>query len=323
MRSPEKILITGANGQIGTVLTQTLQEKYGRDNVIASDIRAEESFSGHFERIDVLDVKRLEKVVVDKEITQIYHLAAILSAKGEKDPRWAWNLNMNGLFNVLDVGFRQQLRKIFFPSSIAVFGNYTPKTNTSQAHFLDPNTVYGISKAAGEYWCNYYRNNYELDVRSLRFPGIIGYQTLAGGGTTDYAVDIFHAAIKHGTYECFLKPNTRLPMMYMDDAIKCVCDMMHAPYEAITFHGAYNIGAIDFTPAEIAAEIKKHIPNFTITYEPDFRQSIADTWPDSIDDALAKKDWGWSPDFDLAKMTAEMLSQLGKKYNPKGNSRQS
>ncbi len=307
-----KILITGATGQIGTVLTQRLRNEIGNENVIASDIKDEESQDESFVFLDILNSNRLKEIVHDLNITQIYHLAAILSANGEWNPQKTWNVNFNGLISVLELAKEAELDKVFFPSTIAVFGNTTPRQNTPQDVPLLPTTVYGMSKTSGEMWCNYYYQRYGVDVRSVRYPGIIGYQSIPAGGTTDYAVEIFHAALSDGKYECFLAADTRLPMMYMYDGIKATIEMMKASKDQINVRYGYNISSMSFTPAEIAAEIKKHIPHFEISYNPDFRQEIASSWSESIDDSAARKDWGWSPDYDLEKMTTDMLNKLSK-----------
>lgn len=314
----ETILVTGANGQIGTVLTQALREAYGKNRVIATDISSSKQGDPHFHILDVLDQDALQAVVEKHKVTQIYHLAAILSAKGEQNPKWAWEVNMSGLFNVLETARAQQLR-VFSPSSIAVYGGQTPKVNTPQHAVLQPETVYGISKVAGEHWCKYYFQRYGVDVRSVRYPGIVGYQSLPGGGTTDYAVDVYHYAVKEETYPCFLAPDTRLPMMYMEDAIRATLELMQAPPERIKVRTSYNLEGMSFTPAEITAAIRKHHPNFAIDYEPDFRQQIAESWPESIDDSAAREDWGWQPAFDLDKMTQEMLSHLKTYYQEQIN----
>lgn len=308
----EIILMTGAGGQIGAVLTQALRRHYGVDNVIATDIRAT-SEDGPFELLDVLKAERLHELVRRYRVTQIYHLAAILSAKGELNPKTAWEVNMQGIMNVLIEAKNEKL-KIFFPSSIAVFGSRTPSTKTPQHTVLEPETVYGISKAASENWCQYFHKRYGVDVRSVRYPGIIGYETLPGGGTTDYAVDIYHQAVQHQTYECFLRQDTLLPMMYMPDAIRATLELMEAPPEKIKVRTSYNLSGMSFSPAEVAGEISKHIPDFTVRYKPDFRQQIADTWPNSIDDSAARADWGWQPRYDLAAMTVDMLKHLKERY---------
>jgi len=305
-----KILVTGANGQIGRVLTEALRNVYGNDAVLATDITKLETTKEPFEFLDILNNQRLREIVEDHKITQIYHLAAILSANGEWNPIKTWNINLNGLLAILELAREKEMDKIFFPSTIAVFGKTTPRINTPQDVPLLPTTVYGMSKSTGELWCNYYFQRYGVDVRSLRYPGIIGWQSLPAGGTTDYAVEIYYEALKNGKYECFLAENTRLPMMYMDDAIKATIDLMSAPKADIHVRYGYNLAAMSFSPAEIAQEIKKHIPNFEITYKPDFRQDIAASWTESIDDSKARTDWKWKPDFDLEKMTIDMLSHL-------------
>ena len=308
----DKILVIGACGQLGSELTLALREKHGVANVVASDVREPEGdlANGPFEMLDVMDKQAIESLIDQYGITQIYHLAAILSAKGEKNPKFAWDLNMDSLLNVLELAKDKKLDKIYWPSSIAVFGPNTPRQNTPQHTIMDPNTVYGISKLAGERWCEYYFDKYGVDVRSLRYPGLIGYKAKPGGGTTDYAVDIYYKALEEGSYECFLKEGTYLPMMYIDDAIKATINLMEADKSDVKIRSSYNLAAISFAPEEIAEEIKKQIPGFSISYAPDFRQNIADSWPDSIDDDAARQDWGWQHDFDLEKMTATILSGL-------------
>jgi len=309
----EKILIIGAAGQLGSELTKSLAELYGSEQVIATDINKEagEKFDFcRFEVLNVMDKDLLRKLVKNEKITQIYHLAAILSATGEKNPMFAWQLNMDSLLHVLELAKEFNLNKIYWPSSIAVFGPRTPMQNTPQHCIMDPNTVYGISKQAGERWCEYYFQKYHVDVRSLRYPGLIGYKSLPGGGTTDYAVDIYHKAIAGENFECFLKEDTYLPMMYMPDAIKATLDLMHAPSEKIKVRSSYNLSAISFSPKEIFQSIKKYHPDFEISFNPDFRQLIANSWPDSIDDSEARNDWGWSHDYDLDKMTEDILTNL-------------
>ncbi|MBK7637747.1 MAG: NAD-dependent epimerase/dehydratase family protein [Saprospiraceae bacterium] len=310
MKPEPKILVTGANGQIGRVLTEELRIKYGTNAVLATDITKLSVTVEPFEFLDILNVQRLREIIIDHGINQIYHLAAILSANGEWNPLKTWNINLNGLLSVLDLAREFNMQKVFFPSTIAVFGTTTPRINTAQDVPLLPSTVYGISKATGELWCNYYFKRYGLDVRSLRYPGIIGWQSLPAGGTTDYAVEIFHAALKDKQYTCFLKEDTRLPMMYMDDAIKATIDLMEVPSETISIRYSYNLAAMSFTPAEIAAEIQNHIPEFSISYDPDFRQDIAASWSETIDDSVARKDWNWAPNYDLASMTKDMLDHL-------------
>lgn len=310
----EKILITGATGQIGTVLTEALRAEYGQDNVLATDIKKPEHNTGLFEMLDILNTQRIKEIVDDYHITTIYHLAAILSASGEWNPTKTWNVNMNGLLSILELARESGLQKVFFPSTIAVFGNTTPQVMTPQHTAMAPSTVYGISKAAGELWCAYYYERYGLDVRSVRYPGIISHQSMPGGGTTDYAVDIFHQAIQEGKYTCFLEADTRLPMMYMDDAIRATLELMRVEKEDIKIRTSYNLASMSFTPAELADAIKKHLPEFTIDYKPDHRQAIAASWTESIDDQAARDDWGWKPDFDLDSMTVDMLTNLKKKY---------
>ncbi|MBK9285458.1 MAG: NAD-dependent epimerase/dehydratase family protein [Sphingobacteriaceae bacterium] len=310
----QKILIIGAGGQIGVELTAKLSELYGSSNVIASDLKNSNAFMNNpFEELDVLDRNKLFDIVKKHGITQIYHLAALLSATGEQNPMFAWKLNMESLFHVLDLAKEKYISKIYWPSSIAVFGPTTPVINTPQYTVMEPSTVYGISKQAGERWCEWYNKKYGVDVRSLRYPGLIGWKSAPGGGTTDYAVHIFHEALKNGTYECFLSENTTLPMMHMDDAIRATIEIMHAPSENIKIRGSYNLSGISFSPKEIALEIKKHLPSFNITYKPDFRQAIADSWPKSINDEQARKDWGWKEKYDLAGLTDNMLSNLKNK----------
>lgn len=308
----QKILVIGAGGQLGSELTQGLWKLFGKANVIATDIRGPEGIlgDGDFEILDVLNREKLSALIQKNKFTQIYHLAAVLSATGEKNPSLAWHLNMDGLINVLDASVEYKVSKVYWPSSIAAFGPTTPKIKTPQDTVMDPTTIYGISKQAGERWCEWFFRNKGLDVRSLRYPGLIGYKTKPGGGTTDYAVDIFFKALTDKKYECFLKPDTYLPMMYMDDAVKATLGVMEAPAEKIRTRSSYNVTAMSFCPAEIAAEIKKHIPEFNISYNPDFRQAIADSWPRSINDSAARIDWGWEPDFGLEEMTTEIIKHL-------------
>jgi nucleoside-diphosphate-sugar epimerase len=308
-----KILIIGACGQIGTELTHRLRSIYGKDNVVASDIRKlnnEVVNSGIFEVINALDFNQIEHLVEVHQITDIYLMAALLSATAEKNPAFAWDLNMNSLFHVLNLAKAKKIKKIFWPSSIAVFGPTTPKENTPQFTIMEPSTVYGISKLAGERWCEYYHTHFGVDVRSVRYPGLISWSTPPGGGTTDYAVDIYHKALSDGKYNCFLSEKTKMPMMYMNDAIAATLQIMQVSAEQIKIRSSYNLAAMSFTPAEIAAEIQKHIPEFSISYQPDFRQSIADSWPASIDDSAARGDWNWQPKFDLDTMTVAMLTNL-------------
>ncbi len=313
----KRILIIGACGQIGTELTLYLRKKFGNNKVIASDIRegdAELMQSGPFEIFDAMDYDAVEEVVIRHEITEVYLMAAMLSATAEKFPMKGWNLNMNSLFHVLNLAKDKKIEKIFWPSSIAVFGPTTPKADTPQHTIMEPSTVYGISKQTGERWCEYYYNRYGVDVRSIRYPGLISYKTLPGGGTTDYAVDIYHKALKHKKYVCFLKAGTFLPMMFMDDAINATVSIMEASPEKIKIRSSYNLSAMSFDPAEIAKSIQKHIPEFKISYEPDFRQAIADSWPQSINDSSAREDWGWESNVSLDEMTEIMLENLKSKY---------
>ena len=308
-----KILIIGACGQIGTELTQKLRKIYGTENVIASDIRklnVDVVNSGPFEVINALDFNQIEHLVEVHQITDVYLMAALLSATAEKNPAFAWDLNMNSLFHVLNLAKAGKIKKIFWPSSIAVFGPTTPKENTPQYTIMEPSTVYGISKQSGERWCEYYHNLFGVDVRSIRYPGLISWSSPPGGGTTDYAVDIYHKALENQSYECFLSAETKMPMMYMDDAIAATIQIMQAPAEQIKIRSSYNLAAMSFTPTEIAAEIQKHIPDFTISYAPDFRQKIADSWPASIDDSRTREDWGWNHHFTLDNMTVDMLEHL-------------
>lgn len=315
MNKGEKVLVIGSSGQIGAELVLTLRSLYGNDNVIASDLKLagkEVMESGPFETLNVLDKPRLLEIVKKHGVTQVYLLAALLSATAEQNIKFAWELNMEGLFNVLDLAKEKIIKKVFWPSSIAVFGPTTPRDNTPQYTIMEPNTVYGISKQSGERWCEYYFNKFGVDVRSIRYPGLIGYKTAPGGGTTDYAVHIFHEAIRNNSYECFLSENTTLPMMYMPDAIKATIDLMHADPASLKIRSAYNIAGFSFSPKEIAKEISNYFPGFTITYCPDQRQQIADSWPRSINDAEARKDWGWKPKYDLKEMTRDMVKNLHK-----------
>jgi nucleoside-diphosphate-sugar epimerase len=312
----EKILIAGACGQIGVELTLALRKLYGGSNVIATDIREEHPLltgTGPYEVLNAMDAAGMHALVKKEGITQIYLLAALLSATGEKDPGRAWDINMKSLLQVLDLGVQEKLTKIYWPSSIAVFGPTTPTTNTPQQTIVEPRTVYGISKYAGELWCQYYHQRYGLDVRSIRYPGLISWKGDPGGGTTDYAVDIYYEALKRGHYTCFLKEGTYLPMMYMDDAIRGTIELMEAPAEQMKTRMAYNLGAMSFAPEEIATAIQQQMPGFTIDYQPDFRQQIADGWPKSIDDSAARADWGWKHEYDLEKMTTTMLHHLKEK----------
>lgn len=313
-----KILIIGAGGQIGSELTQKLREIHGNNNVVASDIRFSNLDTVNSELIENLDAKDFNAVkdcVEKHDINTVYLMAAMLSATGEKYPMDAWDLNMNSLFHILNLAKEGLIKKVFWPSSIAVFGPTTPSIKTPQHTTMEPTTVYGITKQVGERWCEYYHKQYGVDVRSLRYPGIISWKTMPGGGTTDYAVEIYHKAIVDKNYDCFLTEDTELPMMFMDDAINATINIMQAPSENIKIRSSYNLAAISFTPKELANSIKSHIPEFEIKYNPDFRQKIADSWPKSIDDTSARTDWNWKHNYDLLKMTKEMIFQLEKKYN--------
>ncbi|MCU4187755.1 NAD-dependent epimerase/dehydratase family protein [Flavobacterium sp. HXWNR29] len=308
-----KILIIGACGQIGTELTAKLRATYGVNNVIASDIRKLNNDvvnNGIFEVVNALDYNQIEHLIEQYQITDVYLMAALLSATAEKNPAFAWDLNMNSLFHVLNLAKAGKIKKIFWPSSIAVFGPTTPRHNTPQYTIMEPSTVYGISKQTGERWCEYYNKQYGVDVRSIRYPGLISWSTEAGGGTTDYAVDIYHKAITDGKFTSFLSENTELPMMYMDDAIKATIGIMQAPSEKIKIRSSYNLAAMSFTPKQIGEEIQKHYTNFELSYEPDFRQKIADSWPASIDDTSAREDWSWKNDFGIENMTVDMFKNL-------------
>ncbi|MDI1353927.1 MAG: NAD-dependent epimerase/dehydratase family protein [bacterium] len=313
IKTQEKVLIIGAGGQIGLELTQNLSTIYGNENIVPSDLKDGGLFPENpFEILDALDKNALLTIVKKHGITQIYHLAAMLSATGELNPMFAWKLNMESLFHVLDLAKEKHIQKVYWPSSIAVFGPTTPRQNTPQYTVMEPSTIYGISKQAGERWCEWYHKKHGVDVRSLRYPGLIGWKSAPGGGTTDYAVHIFHEALKKGSYECFLAENTALPMMHMEDAIRATLEIMHAPADHIKIRGSYNLSGISFSPKDIAAEIKKHIPDFAISYKPDFRQAIAESWPQSINDAEARKDWGWKEKYDLPKLVENMLVNLKK-----------
>ena len=310
----EKILVIGASGQIGVELTLALRKMYGNANVVASDLREENDLlkgTGPYVSLDVMNKEMLHVQVIRQNITQIYLLAAILSATGEKNPNLAWSLNMQSLLNVLDIAREENLHKVYWPSSIAVFGPTSPKQNCPQQTVIEPVTVYGISKFAGEFWCNYYNRRYGVDVRSLRYPGLISYKSAPGGGTTDYAIEIFHEALDEKKYECFLREDTYLPMMYMPDAIRATIELMEADASKISIRTSYNISGMSFSPKEIAAEIEKHVPGFSISFKSDYRQAIADSWPQSIDDAVARNDWGWKEEFTLGSMTKDMLENLG------------
>ncbi len=311
--SEGRILVTGASGQIGTELVHALAAKYGPERIVASDIKEQKFDEVIFVMLDILNIQRIDEIIEDYHITQIYHLAAILSASGEWNPRKTWNVNLNSLLEIFDLSVSRGIQKIFFPSSIAIFGGPTPKKFTPQHSPAIPSTVYGMSKLTGELWCNYYFHRYGLDVRSIRYPGIISHGAKPGGGTTDYAVEIFYEALKVKHYTCFLRANTRLPMIYMEDAIRGTLDMMEAPADKLSIRTSYNLSGMDFTPAELAAEIQKYIPDFSIEYKPDHRQAIADSWTESIDDSAARNDWNWMPEYNLESMVADMIRELGKK----------
>lgn len=317
-REMKKIMVTGAVGQIGSELTMALRRKYGNDNVLATGHKTQPSptlrDSGPFEFINVSQRETIDAMIKKYNVDTIYHMSAILSAVGEKNPQLCWDVNMNGTYNILEAAREHNLVRVFVPSSIAVFGPETPRINTPNDTILKPKTMYGVTKVAGELLCEYYVRRFNVDVRGCRYPGIISYETLPGGGTTDYAVAIFFEAVKNKRYKCFLKEDTRLPMMYMPDCLKATFDLMEADFSKLKHHADFNVTAMSFSAGELAAEIKKHIPEFTITYEPDFRQAIADSWPDSIDDSAARDEWGWKPDYDLTKMTADMLTVLSKRY---------
>ncbi len=309
----EKILVIGASGQIGVELTLALRKIYGNANVVASDLREQNPLlegTGPYVSLDVMNKEMLHVQVIRQNITQIYLLAAILSATGEKNPNLAWSLNMQSLLNVLDIAKEEKLTKVYWPSSIAVFGPTSPRIHCPQQTVIEPSTVYGISKFAGEFWCHYYHQRYGVDVRSIRYPGLISYKSAPGGGTTDYAVEIFHAALEEKRYTCFLEEDTYLPMMYMPDAIQATIQLMEAPASSITIRTSYNISGMSFSPKEIAAEIKKQLPEFDMQYKPDYRQQIANSWPQSIDDSVARTDWGWKESYDLEKMVKDMFENL-------------
>ncbi len=313
----ERILIIGSSGQIGTELVMELRRMYGNDNVVASDIRQsckEVMETGPFETLDIMDESLLREIVKKYKVTQVYLLAALLSATAEQNIELGWRLNMRSHSHVLDLARERLIKKIFWPSSIAVFGPTTPMENTPQYTVMEPNTVYGITKQAGERWNEYYYNKFGVDVRSVRYPGLIGWKAAPGGGTTDYAVDIFHKAITDGKYESFLSENTGLPMMYMPDAIRATIELMEAPAKQVKIRSSYNLAGISFTPKEIAAEVSKHIPNFEMSYNSDFRQEIADSWPSSINDEHAQNDWGWKLEYNLEKMTSDIIKNLKEKY---------
>jgi nucleoside-diphosphate-sugar epimerase len=308
-----KTIIIGAGGQIGTELTLTLRNKYGKEQIVAADIKEHAPpliQDGPYVQMDILNRDAVRSYIIDNNIETVYLLAALLSATAEKNPDFAWKLNMEGLFTILDLAKEGYVKKIFWPSSIAVFGPTTPPDQTPQHTIMEPSTVYGISKQAGERWCEYYYNKFGVDVRSIRYPGLISYKSPPGGGTTDYAVDIFYKAKETGKFTCFLSKDTALPMMFMDDAIRATIQLMDAPADRLRIRSAYNLGGISFTPEEIAASIQKQLPEFEITYEPDFRQAIADSWPNSINDSYAVSDWDWNLEFDLERMTHEMLKNI-------------
>jgi nucleoside-diphosphate-sugar epimerase len=308
-----KIIVIGSCGQIGTELVLALRSIYGNDAVVAADLRDECPAilaNGPYIKMDILDREAVRSYIIEEKIDEVYLLAALLSATAEKNPDFAWKLNMEGLFTILDLAKEGHLKKIFWPSSIAVFGPTTPANQTPQHTVMEPSTVYGISKQAGERWCEYYFNKFGVDVRSIRYPGLISYKSLPGGGTTDYAVDIFYKAKAQGSFTCFLKEDTALPMMFMDDAIRATIELMQAPAEKINIRSAYNLAGSSFTPAELATSIQKHLPNFSISYEPDFRQAIADSWPNSIDDSYAQNEWGWKAEFDTDAMVKVMLDNV-------------
>jgi len=314
----KRVLVTGATGQIGSELVPELRKRHGGENVVVGVHRrpasGELSESGPCEKVDVTVRESIEKVVTEYDIDTIYHMAAILSATGENNPWLAWDVNINGTYNVLEVAREREMGRLFVPSSIAAFGPETPRDNTPQETVLKPRTMYGLTKVAGELLCNYYFERFGLDVRGVRYPGIISYKTPPGGGTTDYAVEIFYEALKHKKYSCFLREDSTLPMMYMPDCIKATLDLMDAELPRLKHHTDFNLAAISFSPEELAREIRKHVPNFTITYEPDSRQAIADSWPRTIDDSAAREEWGWNPVYDLASMTADMLKNLRARY---------
>ncbi len=311
-----KTLIIGANGQIGTELTRKLREKYGLAQVITTDIRESRIDDPYFYQLDATDKEAIEKIIAEEGIEEVYLMAAILSAKAEQFPLRAWQINMNVVFNLLEIARSGKIRKLFWPSSIAVFGPHTPKKNTPQFTVTDPDTVYGISKLAGERWSEYYYEKYGVDVRSIRYPGIISWKTLPGGGTTDYAVEMFHYALRGEKYVCYIAPDERLPMMYIDDAIQATVDIMDAPAESIRIRSSYNLAAFSLTPQELAGGIKRYIPGFHVEFKPDYRQKIAATWPDSIDDTAARKDWNWKPLFNLDEMIRQMLVNLSEHQYP-------
>ena len=316
-RDIQRILVTGALGQIGSELTVELRKRYGSDNVIASDIKSDENSTvvngGPWSILDVTDIEAISNLVRDKKIDTIFHMAAVLSATGEKNPLLCWSVNMDGTLNILETAREESLVRVIIPSSIAAFGPETPRENTPQKTILRPKTIYGVTKVSGELLCDYYVQRFGVDVRGLRYPGIISSETPPGGGTTDYAVEIYYKAVEEGRYTCFVRRNTMLPMMYMPDCIKATLDLADADFDNLSHHSDFNVGALSVTAGDIAESISKFIPGFEVTYEPDFRQEIADTWPSSIDDSLARKEWGWEPDWDLDSMTADMLEKLKQK----------
>jgi nucleoside-diphosphate-sugar epimerase len=313
----DNILVIGAAGQIGSELVIELRKMYGPEHVFATDIKhppEDVLRGGPFQVLDVMDDKQLIHFIIRHKINQIYHLAAVLSGNAEKLPTQAWKINMDSLMNILEVAkMVEEVKKVFWPSSIAVFGPTTPRTDTPQLTVMEPVTVYGISKLAGERWCDYYFNKFGVDIRSLRYPGLVSYKTEPGGGTTDYAVEIYYEAIRHGKYECFLDKETALPILFMDDAIRATIQLMEADRSVLSIHNSYNLGGMSLTPEQITQEIRKHIPDFTIRYAPDFRQDIADSWPHSVDDTIARVDWGYTHSYDLAKMTGIMLKEIKNK----------
>jgi nucleoside-diphosphate-sugar epimerase len=314
----KKIMVTGAVGQIGSELTMALRQKYGNDNVLATGHKTQPGKklleSGPFEFINVSNRESFDDLIKKHKVDTIYHMSAILSAVGEKNPKLCWDVNMNGTYNILEAAVDHKLVRVFIPSSIAAFGPETPRLNTPNDTILKPKTMYGVTKVAGELLCDYYVKRFNVDVRGCRYPGIISYETLPGGGTTDYAVAIFFEAVKNKKYTCFLREDSRLPMMYMPDCLKATFDLMEADFSKLKHHSDFNVTAMSFSAGELAAEIKKHIPEFQVAYEPDFRQAIADSWPQSIDDSVAREEWGWNPEFDLAKMTEDMLGVLKKRH---------
>ena len=316
-RRMNRILVTGALGQIGSELTEELRKRYGRDNVVASDIRSDKSSpvvtEGPWTELDVTDAEAVEKTIIENRIDSVFHMAAILSATGEKNPQLCWKVNMDGTLNILEAARKNDLARIIIPSSIAAFGPETPRENTPQETILRPRTIYGVTKVSGELLCDYFVRKFNLDIRGLRYPGIISSETLPGGGTTDYAVDIYYKAIEEGRYTCFVKEDTMLPMMYMPDCIKATLDLAEADLENLAHHSDFNVGALSVTAGDIAESIRKHIPDFRVDYEPDYRQEISDTWPTGVDDSAAREEWGWEPEWDLDSMTEDMLKKLRKK----------